>query len=50
MEWNRGRTAVRVTVLPVGAALSNFEESEAFQNPGDLTRFEDWNVAHPMRP
>ena len=50
MEWNCRRTAVRVTVLPVGAALSNFDEPEAFQNPGDLTGFEDGDVAHPMRP
>ena len=50
MEWNRGRTAVRVTVLAVGAPLSNFDEPEAFQNPGDLTGFEDRNVAHSMRP
>jgi hypothetical protein len=42
--------AVRVTVLAVGAALSNFDEPEAFQNPGDLTGFEDRNVAHSMRP
>ena len=46
MEWNCGRTAVRVTVLPVRAALSNFDEPEAFQNPGDLTGFEDREVAH----
>ena len=50
MEWNCGRTAVRVTVLPMGAALSNLDEPEAFQNPGDLTGFEDRNVAHSMPP
>ena len=50
MEWNRGPTAVRVTVLAVGAPLSNFDEPEVFQNPGDLTGFEDRNVAHSMRP
>ena len=47
---NGGRTAVRVTVLPMGAALSNFDELEAFQNPGDLTGFKDRDVAHSMRP
>ena len=50
MEWNCRRTAVPVTVLPVGAALANFDEPEAFQNPGDLTGLEDRDVAHSKRP
>jgi hypothetical protein len=38
MKRNRGRTAVGVTILSVGSALSNLDKTEALQNSGDLPR------------
>lgn len=46
MERNGGRTSVGVAILPVGSALSNLDEPEALQNPGDLPRLQDRYVAH----
>lgn len=46
MEWNRGRTTIGVPVLSMRSSLADFEEPEPFQDPRDLPRFEDWDVAH----
>jgi len=50
MERNRGCAAIRVTVLPVGSTLPNFEKSQTLQDPYDLAWPQDRDVAHATRP
>jgi len=50
MERNRGRAAIRVTVLTVGSTLANLGKSQTLQDPGDLARPQDREVAHAKRP
>lgn len=50
MEWNRGPAAVRMTVLLVGAALSNFCKPMFLQKCRSLPRLENRRTRHLSDP
>lgn len=48
MEWNGRSPAIGVAVLPMRAALADFDKPQAFQNAADLARLKHREIAHAV--